>query len=144
MFGDTGFFWRANFCKVNLKIINCKYFKERHTLTRFPFCSTLFWASELIKTIEISNYLRVWSNFGCRLQQLSKILALELSFSIIITRSLLFSSDSQPISYKNLLWLPVNPKESKLTYLQIDTDAELVDDPFKERVEFWESLAIPG
>lgn len=52
--------------------------------------------------------------------------------------------ESEVLTYNNLKWLPVNSGDTKFTYLQIDSQPDLVDDPFRERVDFWESLAIPS
>lgn len=55
-----------------------------------------------------------------------------------------FFSDSEDLIYNNLKWMPVKSTDAGVTYLQIDTHPELVVDPFRDRVEFWESLSIPS
>ncbi|KAG4074888.1 hypothetical protein HA402_009313 [Bradysia odoriphaga] len=54
------------------------------------------------------------------------------------------NDESEIVTYSNLKWMPVSATDTKFTYLQIDTKPQLIDDPFRERVNFWESLSIPS
>jgi len=53
------------------------------------------------------------------------------------------NDESKPVTYNDLIWLPVSSNDSTFTYLQIDSHSKLIDEPFKDRVKFWESLDIP-
>ncbi|KAJ6648964.1 Venom carboxylesterase-6 [Pseudolycoriella hygida] len=47
---------------------------------------------------------------------------------------------SKDLTYTNLKWPTVSSKDSQFTYLQIDTQPQLIDEPFRDRVEFRERL----
>jgi len=44
------------------------------------------------------------------------------------------------MSFRTVPWWQVNPNRDMMTYLKIDDVPDIVDDPFDERMKFWESL----
>jgi len=79
--------------------------------------------------------------FGIKLEIKPYYRDFELSTKMVkLWVSFATNEASEDLTYGNLKWLPVSPRDSKFTFLQIDNQPQFVDDPFRERVDFWENL----
>lgn len=50
-------------------------------------------------------------------------------------------SNSSVMKYKDVVWLPLTTDKT-LKYLKLDNDPAVIDEPFSERMKFWDSLNV--
>lgn len=52
------------------------------------------------------------------------------------------------LEFNGVPWPPVSQEEAKsatpLKYMLLGNESKMINEPFEERVKFWESLRIPG
>ncbi|ODN00458.1 Venom carboxylesterase-6 [Orchesella cincta] len=51
-----------------------------------------------------------------------------------------FGRRKKPLLFRNVEWEAVKPWENTVRYLNIDSEPSMIDEPFTERVKFWDDL----
>ncbi|CAL8100204.1 unnamed protein product [Orchesella dallaii] len=51
-----------------------------------------------------------------------------------------FGRKTEPLLFRDVEWEPVKPWENTVRYLKIDSEPSMIDEPFTERVKFWDTL----